>query len=279
MTSLFCDGVFEFNGTNVNCTMGLHRNKENIFTVNFKNAETIICSEYLTKKKSPYFDSKSFYVLGRKIFTTEEASSSRFNDIKKYFEAYFDVKIEKMFYDGHWYLGEMKDNVPNGYGVLYYGNTNNMMIKSTFVNGKLDGQTVLYSKDQSIEIICDDVVNMHPVQYATVLFKNAEKESLIDMADFNQKHKENICFHQIDKFVNLMANFAIMNDSSIIDVKKFLFSNKTQQQQYEEIFNLLNENNNTLVKFIYRCEYMFKIFGYLLVLYFPFFIFLLCNMK
>jgi hypothetical protein len=282
MATKSCDGNFQYLGKNEKVTMILSRNQNNGFIVYFKNAENMdIHSEMLNNKKTPYFDNKNFYILGIKLFTVEDASTARFNDMRTFFDKYFNVQVKYISYEGNNYEGETKDNIPNGQGLLYYENTNNAMIRSVFINGKPDGKTILYSKDQNIEVICDDVVNMILVGYAIVLFKNIGKEISVDMSDFDFKNKIklNLNGSEINKYVNKLANFGLLNDSSVVDVQKFVFLNKTQTQQYEEMFGLLTETKNQLQKYNDKMIITAKYFNYLLVLYFPFFLYLLCNMK
>lgn len=291
MTVKSCDGTYEYilEGKQCKmdkCTLYLHINsftkdKDSHFLINIANPYGYtIYSKNLSNKNNPKFDDKSFYILGEKIFTVENSSTSRFNDIKKTYESGIITIAEKFInYFDNKYEGEIKNCTPHGNGILYYEKTNVPMIKSNFVNGKLDGKTVLYSKDQNIEIICDDIVNMKPVQYATVFFKNQNKKIQVEMTDFASKHTSDICLYNVDRYVSALATYAVMNDSDIFEPQKFLFLNKKPEQQYEEIFSMLSENKNlikTHTNVIYK---QFKILNYLLILYFPFFLYLLCNMK
>jgi hypothetical protein len=277
-----CDGTYEYvfglKSEKVKCTLNLYKH-ENCFTVRIlSNDCNLIFTEILIEKKNPLFDDKSFYIMGNKIFTVEDSSTSRFNDIKKLFESGFNVQ-NYINYSGNNYAGETKDDLPNGKGILYYGRTNKIMAKSNFVDGKLDGQSILYSKDQNIEIICDDIVNMKPVQYVTILFKNINKEIQVDMIDFAVKHKTEIYLVEMDKYIETLAMYAIMNDNYIFEPHKFLFLNKKPEQQYEEMFEILNDNKNLLIRYTANVNNTFKIIRYLMILYFPFFLYLLCNVK
>ena len=120
---------------------------------------------------------------------------------------------------------------------------------------------------------------MPPVQYVTILFKNINKEIQVDMIDFAVKHKTEIYLVEMDKYIETLAMYAIMNDNYIFEPHKFLFLNKKPEQQYEEMFEILNDNKNLLIRYTANVNNTFKIIRYLMILYFPFFLYLLCNVK
>lgn len=275
-----CNGTFEYiseSREKTNCSLGLYKYPDH-FSVVISDENGVIFSDYLTETKKPFFDDKSFYMFGNKIFTVEDSSISRFNEVKKLFESRLNV-YDCMVFEGNNYRGETKDGVPNGQGILYYGKTQNVMAKSNFVNGNLDGKSILYSKDQNVEIICDDIVNMKPVQYVTVLFKNMKKEIQVDMLDFANEYKTEIHYDKFDKYVEMLYSFAIANSSAILDPHKFLFLNKSSEQQYEEMFDILMQNNKLMKQNTNKIYSMLEFIRCIIILYFPFFLYLLCNMK
>jgi hypothetical protein len=235
-----CDGTYLQYNRNESVTMYLARNEQGIFSISFINEQnSLLFSETLTKRKNPLFGDKIFSVLGQAIFETEKDSISRYNDMRKFFEQYFNTKYDYLLFNGNNYEGETKDDVPNGQGILYYGQTSGVMVKSTFVNGFLDGATVLYSQDQNIELVCDDICNMKPVQFGTVIFKNQNLEKDVDFSDFNSQYPDILKKKDIDTFVRTVAKFTLLNDKNIKNIDLFLFSNKTQQEQYSELFEML----------------------------------------
>jgi hypothetical protein len=238
-----CDGNFILFGRKDLVTMNLTKDTNGVFSYNLVgNGNTIVYSETLTKKKFPVFSEKTFSVLGQNIFETEKDSTARFLDMKRFFDYHFDAKYDYLIYNNNNYEGEAKDNIPNGNGILYYGKTFNIMIKSLFVKGYPEGATTFYSSDQNIELICDDICNMTPVQYGTVIFKNLGIEKEIEFDDFNQNYPNLLKKIDINTFVHTVANFVLKNDKHIeMAPETFIFSNKTQEQQYIDIFNMLME--------------------------------------
>lgn len=235
-----CDGKYLQYNRDEQVTMHLMRNEKGIFSVSFINKHnSLLFSEILTKRKNPLFGDKIFSVMGHAVFETERDSTSRYNDMRKFFEQYFNTKYDYLNFNGNNYEGETKDDIPNGQGILYYGQTSRIMTKSTFVNGFLDGATVLYSQDQNIELVCDDICNMKPVQFGTIIFKNQNLEKEVDFNDFNSQYPDILKTKDVDTFVRTVAKFVLSNDKNIKNIDLFLFSNKTQQEQYNELFELL----------------------------------------
>jgi hypothetical protein len=185
-----CDGFCYLFGQKQKATLYLIKDKNNVFSYDLINEKNqLVYTEILTKRKNPIFRELSFMVTGIIIFESEKECTARFNDMKNYFYNNFDIKYEYLVYNQNYYEGESKDNIPNGQGILYYGQTRNIMIKGRFENGQMEGPVVLYTEDQNIELVCDDVCNMRAVQYGTILFKNLNLQKDVDFSDFNNDYK------------------------------------------------------------------------------------------
>lgn len=270
-----CDGT-HYNGP---VTMHLTRHQNGSFSYTLVNKENAkVCHEILTERKTPVFSesTQTFSVLGIPTFKCESDSTARFNDMKQFFDQYFNTRHAWITFNGNNYEGETKDNVPNGRGVMYYKNTSNIMAKSTFAEGCPDGQTVFYSMDQNIELVCDDICNMKSVQRGTIIFRNKgiEKEVIFD--EFSKCNVE--LKNGVNKFVHSVAQYVLMEDRSIPNVDLFLFANKTQQEQYTGLFELLTkvqieQKHNSHQLMVTQKYFQYSMTGMLLG-----FIYFMCNM-
>ena len=54
-----------------------------------------------------------------------------------------NMKMEFIYGDGKYYLGEYKNDIPNGKGIKYYKN-GNILYEGDFINGKFEGNGKLF---------------------------------------------------------------------------------------------------------------------------------------
>jgi hypothetical protein len=261
-----CDGTFKFE-EKYDATMCLTRNVFGEFDLKIisHHGDRVFYSEKVLKSHSPKFTSRSFYIRGMPIFIVEDGSTARFNEMKEFFDLYFETKYDYLIYNDNYYQGESKNGSPNGIGILYYGQTNNIMAKGGFRAGIPEGQITFYSRDQSIVLECDDVCNFKPVQYARLIFKNMDFEILVvDFNEINKVFPNLLKKSDIDTFVNTIAKYLLEKDKSIIDAKTFMFSNKNQQDRDVELYNLIDKIDKDVINMKSALTKSNKYFNYLL---------------
>ena len=118
--------------------IGIHKKRDLIMPLNIGN---FIGPAYRYFKDLPKYKYKSDKQIFYNFYMVDNISNN-FQTIKK---NYFQPRKEnKYFYkDGKYYIGEMKNGLPNGKGKKYYKN-DKVRYKGQFINGKKEGHGTNY---------------------------------------------------------------------------------------------------------------------------------------
>lgn len=230
-----CDGIYTPNEKNVTLNMYFDKKKRQLSFKIVDSKDHVYESMNLIKSKLPHCTTDTFSVMGRTIFRTDTTSISRFMILKEFLED----KLNSYTSSSENYIGEMKDNMPHGHGTYFYKNTDDPMIIGQFVEGKPNGMVSLYSIDQDIELICDDICNDVPVSYGNILFVNKNVECNFEFKNFFQKHK-NIHFsiNNVNSFIHNVAEYCL-TELDVKNKKEFLHMNKNDDCKKREEYRLL----------------------------------------
>jgi hypothetical protein len=234
-----CDGTFYTYPETTGVTMVLIK-KSNNLECQFKKDNIIIHEETIINYKRPVFKDNSFYLYGKKYFTCETESTSRFKLLQEYFNKNFNVTKKMIRIGNYKYIGEATGNIPNGDGCMYYDD-DRMMIRGVFTEGEPQCQCTLFSYDQSIQVYCDDIVyrqgKMIPAQQGTVILKRLQTNYEINFVDFRKSNKIELSLNNVTEYATECAKF-VLNELNK-DSCAILFMNMDDSHQRATLYSML----------------------------------------
>lgn len=261
-----CDGIYLPTNTPVTMELNMIDNFQCTVSLITIKSNQIIFYELITSNKTPIFENYKFSLRGREIFVAEKESYARYNDLKKFFESKFNIITTRLMYNGDNYNGDVKNDIPHGNGMLYYGDTKKPMCSSTFENGMYAGHTIFYSYDGNIVVDCDDICNNKAVQYGTIYYKNNNISKTISFDDFNELYPDYLSQIDMDveRFINKVSTFALNQDPDIKNTDNFIFSNKNKTEQMTSIYSSINALTTIQNKQLHQINHIKNYFMFLI---------------
>lgn len=246
--TISCDGFYG----SLKATLTINKNNK-LFIKNYAGNHIYESYKISNPLANFKFTGDGLLINNRKVFTCETESVVRFKQVVDRYNQLTNSHDGVIMIDGNKYIGNTIDNEPNGPGIMYYENTDNVMIKSNFKAGLPDGHTIIYSEDQTVEITCDDICDMIPRQYGKLNLLNSNKS-------FNVSFKNNQYDLKLGvrKFIDtLFRDVLTSHKCDNIDYELFINKNSADQnkilyKRYQEISNQTEENKQNIIEYKYN---------------------------